>query len=279
MEAPTILRVKDPDEEDKPRKIIHPHLPQIYGFGQGALILMISPVRTGKSTIISNMLLNNNLYGEDAFDSVKIISNTIDNCITSRFLKEAFDVSSYYDDSLIEGIIKSQKSFEKSEQPEIAIIIDDCLGSLKRESAINHLSSRYRHFNIKMLLFSSQKFTGSVSPVIRANCTNLIIGSPFSNQKELGKIFEEYGDSFGGVDNLAKIYKLATPNRFDFLHISLQDNPPKCYRNFETLLSIGPDIIGQAKFKKEDDEEDKETKEVNKNFIYNDETEEPPKKK
>jgi hypothetical protein len=48
---------------------------------------------------------------------------------------------------------------------------------------INHLASRYRHFNIKLLIISSQKFTGSVSPIIRANATDVIIGSSFSQSK------------------------------------------------------------------------------------------------
>jgi hypothetical protein len=247
METPKILTVKDPEFDYKPRKEIHPHLPQIYGFGQGALVLMISPVKTGKSTIINNLLLNGKFYGQDAFDSVKIISNTIANDLTSRYLKEAFDVSDYYSDSLIDGIIKSQKQFDKSDQPEIALILDDCLGSIKREAKVNHLASRYRHYNIKLLLMSSQKFTGSVSPVIRANATNLIIGSPFPNTKELERIFEEYGDVVGGSENMKKIYKLATPNRFDFLHLSLQDNPPKCYRNFEELIAEGDRIISNKK--------------------------------
>jgi hypothetical protein len=48
---PKILKVKDPPNE--PQKPLHPHLPQ-----PPALLLMISPIRTGKSTIISNLLLN-----------------------------------------------------------------------------------------------------------------------------------------------------------------------------------------------------------------------------
>jgi hypothetical protein len=258
MEVPKVLTVKDPEFNEKPRKQIHPNLPQIYGYGQGALVLMISPVRTGKSTIINNLLLNSKFYGQDAFDSVKIISNTIANDLTSRYLKEAFDVSDYYADSLIDGIVESQKSYEKEDQPEIALIIDDCLGSIKREAKLNHLASRYRHYNIKLLLMSSQKFTGSVSPVIRANVTNLIVGSPFPNKKELDRIFEEYGDVVGGYDNMKKIYKLATPTRFDFLHLSLQDNPPKCYRNFEELIAIGGNILSERTVIDSEEEEDKE---------------------
>ena len=47
---------------------------------------MVSPVKTGKSTIISNLLLNEGFYGHEYFDDVFIISNTINNDQTSRFV-------------------------------------------------------------------------------------------------------------------------------------------------------------------------------------------------
>ena len=57
---PEILPVKSlPDTDDRP---LHPNLPK-----PPALLLMISPIRTGKSTIISNLLLNSNFFGQDYF--------------------------------------------------------------------------------------------------------------------------------------------------------------------------------------------------------------------
>ena len=242
MEAPKIIPVKDPDQI--PNKVglppIHPHLPQIEGHGGGACLLMISPVKTGKSTIISNLLLNTDFYdGQERFDQVNIISNTIANDVTSRFLSKCFDVYDQYDDSIIEGIVNRQKSFtDKEEQPEIAVVLDDCLGSIRREAKVNHLASRYRHFNIKLLIISSQNFR-AVSPIIRQNATNVIIGSPFPNRKELFKVAEEYGDLFGGPNQWINLYKAATPERYDFVHLDLQSNPPKMYRNFDTLIAEG----------------------------------------
>ena len=74
----------------------------------------------------------------------------------------------------------------------------------------------------------------------------MIVGSPFPNSKELGKISEEYGDMFGGADNLLKIYKIATPKRYDFLHLDLQENPPVAYHNFEKVIAIGSNIMGDS---------------------------------
>jgi hypothetical protein len=239
MNVPKVLPVKEP--ENVRAKPHHPHLPQVgVGVpGGGSLLLLISPVKTGKSTLISNLLLNDNFYGQEFFDDAVIISNTIANDVTSRFLRDAYDVEDHYDDSIIDGIVEHQKSFDKEDQPQMALVLDDCLGSIKRESRINHLASRFRHYNIKLLLMSSQKFRGSVSPIVRANATDVIIGSPFPNQRELLAVADEYGDLFSGPDNWMKLYKRCTPNKYDFCYMDLQSNPPKMYRNFETLVATG----------------------------------------
>ena len=255
---PKIVPVKDPEKQPSRHAPIHPNLPQIDGFGGGALLLMVSPVRTGKSTIINSLMLGSKEMGfydgQERFDNVSIISNSIANCITSRYMRKAFYTYDSYDDSIIDGIVQRQKSFEKEEQPEIALILDDCLGSIRREAKINHLCSRYRHFNIRLLIISSQNFR-MCSPIIRQNATNVIVGSPFPNQKELGKMGEEYGDCFGGAENWLKIYKLATPNRYDFLHMDFQSNPPRAIKNFETLIAVGNKIIGSKDNFKSDEEE------------------------
>ena len=237
--APKVLPVLQPDTIPDGNAPVHPNLPQISGHGGGACLLMVSPVKTGKSTIISNLLLNSDFYdAQERFDSVDIISNTIANDVTSRFLKEAFNTHDHYNDNIIDGIVERQKSFEKEDQPEIAVVVDDCLGSIRREGRINHLASRFRHYNIKLLIISSQNFR-AVSPIIRQNATNIIIGSPFPNRKELLKVADEYGDLFGGADMFISAYKYATPDRYNFIHLDLQENPPVMYKNFDFPVMIG----------------------------------------
>ena len=68
VKLPVVRKVKDPPViKVKP---LHPHLPQTGGPGGGALVLLCSPVKTGKSTLISNMMLNPDFYGPDYFDYV-----------------------------------------------------------------------------------------------------------------------------------------------------------------------------------------------------------------
>jgi hypothetical protein len=229
---PKILKVIDPPKEKI--KPLHPHLPQ-----PPALLLMISPIRTGKSTIINNLLLNSQFFGQDFFDEVMCISPTIYNDKTSRFLKKAFDCYDEYDDAIIDGLIEKQEGYEDpADRPDVAVILDDIIGVIRREAKVNHLASRFRHYNIKLLLMSSQNYR-KVSPIIRSNATNMIIGSPFPNMKELGKIAEEIGDQFSGADNFLKIYYQATPNKYDFLYLDLQSNPPLAYRNFDEVIAVG----------------------------------------
>jgi hypothetical protein len=52
----------------------------------------------------------------------------------------------------------------------------------------------------------------------------------------------------GGQENWLRIYRAATPERYDFLHMDLQSNPVKCYRCFHTQVSEGEKLleVGQA---------------------------------
>ena len=47
-------------------------------------------------------------------------------------------------------------------------------------------------------------------------------------------------------ENWLRIYHTACQERYDFLHMDLQSNPVKCYRNFTTLISEGEHLVGGA---------------------------------
>ena len=174
------------------------------------------------------------------FDIVYVISNTIHNDTTSRFLKEKFPdtVFDQYSDETVKNIINYQKSFPKKDQPFVAIILDDFLG-IKSNSMIYHLATRFRHYNIGLLLMASQLFRG-LPPVLRQNATFAIIGSPNPSEFELSKMAEEWGSVFGGEQNFLALYKEATPERYDFLYLDLASNPPLAYKNFTQQIYPPP---------------------------------------
>lgn len=236
MDFPEIIPIKQ--ENEGVAKSHHPNLPEVgVGVkGAGKMLLLLSPRQTGKSTIISNLFLNDNLYGQDFFDDVIVISPTINMDSTSRFMKKRFTCYDTYSPSIIQGITEKQMSYEDEDRPDIAVVLDDCVGLLDKHVA--NLVTRSRHYNIKLLIVSVQKFRGAVDPIIRSNATDVIVGSPFPNQRELAAIAEEYGDLFSGPKNWLSLYNRATPNKYDFAYMKMS-NPPLMYKNFEKVIATG----------------------------------------
>ena len=236
MDYPQVVPIKA--EENGKAKYHHPHLPDVgVGVkGEGECLLMISPRQTGKSTIISNLFLNDNFFGQEFFDDVIVISPTINLDRSSRFMKQRFQTYDQYSPDIIDNLLHKQMSYEEDERPEIALVLDDMVGIM--DKTIANLVTRSRHYNIKLLIISVQKFRGSVDPIIRANATSVIVGSPFPNQRELNAIAEEYGDIFNGPKNWMKLYKKATPKRYDFAFMKMS-NPPVMFKNFEKVIGVG----------------------------------------
>jgi hypothetical protein len=236
MEAkpPQILPIVEPPK-GKPRKVCHPHLPEL-----PTIMTITAPTKSGKSTILSNLMLREDFY-KGAFDNITIMSNTIDQDVTSRFLRKASDCYTGYDDNVLASIIEMQKSFEDEDRPFIAMIFDDILGSVKRNSYLNHLVTRSRHYGVGLLAISVQSFK-AVGPTIRNN-TNSFICCNLQNLSELDKISAEYSGMFGGDEKFRKIYHKATEERYDFLYLDLQSNPARAFRNFEDQLANGDQLL------------------------------------
>jgi len=226
-----IYPIKPDGTENKLKREIHPNLPNV---ANGACVLCVSPVRSGKSTLISNWLLSKSFYA-DIFDYVVIISNTIKNDRTSRFLLEKFPNTCYdrYTDKIITDIIKYQESFKKSEQPLFAIVLDDFIG-IKNSSVIYKFVSRYRHYNCGLLMMATQNFK-SVPPIVRNNNSHVLLGK-ITNMKELEKLSEEYGDSFGGDKNFRRLLANATEGKYNWAYLNFTENPPLMWKNFDEAL-------------------------------------------
>ena len=231
---PTIFPVKDPPKE-KPRKVLHPNLPEL-----PTIMVLVAPTKSGKSTILSILFLRDEFY-KGAFDNVTIMSNTIDQDVTSRFLRKACDCYTGYDDNVLAGLIENQKQFDDDSRPFIGMIFDDILGSVKRNSYLTHLVTRSRHYGVGLLAVSVQSFK-AVGPTIRNN-TNAFICGNLQNMSELDKISSEFSGMFGGDEKFRKIYKKATEQRYDFLYLDLQSNPARAFRNFEEQLAEGDRLL------------------------------------
>ena len=239
--APMIRKVRSPPRE-KPRKELHSNLPEL-----PCIMCIVAPTKSGKTNLLTNLLLRDDFY-KDVHDNVTIMSNTIDQDVTGRWLKKSCDCYAGYSDEILGGIIQQQKSFDDDDRPFIGMVFDDILGSLKRSSYLNSLVTRSRHFGVGLLAISVQSFK-AVGPVIRNN-TNAFICLNLQNMSELDKISQEYNGMFGGDEKFRKIYHKATEQRYDFLYLDLQSNPARAFKCFHEQLAEGDKLLFEGEVKK-----------------------------
>ncbi len=227
---PKVYKVRDP-EPDGRYSDLHPHLPQ-----PPALLLIIGSVKQGKSNLVVNLLCNPDMY-RDKFDSVKIISNTLNADPKGKLLNKFFDCADHYSDQMITDIVEGQKAYEDEDRPTMAVVLDDILTKdFKKTNQVSFLATKFRHYGIDLLAFTTQSFR-AVSGLIRNNSTDVIIMKQ-QNQKELEKISEEFGDMFPGI--FMELYKKAIEDApYSFLYLDLQENPARAYIRFETLIAEG----------------------------------------
>ena len=252
------LPIKEQDE-------YHPHLPSIRR-NSGSLILLVGTTNSGKTTLINNLLLNSAFWGrkpkrtKGAFEEVFIFSPSLyldDSC---RFLTEHFECHTDFDeiDTCIEGIKRNQLDLPKDKRNKMMMILDDSVGLIERNSNVNFLATRYRHYNMNMIM-SVQSFKGC-SPIMRVNANYLILMNGIMNTAELEKIADEYNDIFRGT--LLYCYKKYAPKKYDFIACKLRENPAVMYQGFHTEINWKKHIKQAKNFKIDDemsgDEEDEE---------------------
>jgi len=233
----SILPILPEENERKPKVPIHPNLPDIY---KGQLIAVVGGVRMGKGTLWNGFLHNPNFYA-DLWSSVTVISPTVWNDSTSRFTAKKYKETCYdiYDDSIIEGLIKKQIDKKKIADIDTSycLVVDDCYGEFNRKGtkggAVLRLASRFRHYVNKgdacMYLYSTQKYNDLV-PLIRCNCTGLIVSGMIKNKKELETLRYDLDDTYGG--RFDELMEKARTKPYDWVYFRLDSTPPTAFLNF-----------------------------------------------
>lgn len=238
-----ILKVKDIKKKPHPLdNTLHPHLPR-----HSFLMLMIAPPRSGKSALIANLLANPNFYNAlEYFDFVYYVGPTQKfDRTTMHYLPRLDNVIQIDDhetlsnlDVLLKEMMDSQmkrlkeddpKTGKKLEMERILLVLDDMLGYLTQNEALSNLCTRYRHYNISIII-TSQSFRKI--PLVIRNCAGHIIFFKLNNEKELEKISDEYGDSYHV--NFMNIAKQITSKKYDFVY--LDNENLKLYKNFTDLV-------------------------------------------
>jgi GTPase SAR1 family protein len=231
----------------------NPVLPSIKR-NSGSLILLVGTTNSGKTTLINNLLLNKNMWGrrpnqpQGAFENVSIFSPSLyldDSC---RFLVENFDCYSSFQDEIIEQMKARQLALPKDKRPKQMIVIDDSVGLIERNSSVNYLGTRYRHFNCNMIM-SVQSFR-ACSPIMRVNANCVILMSGIMNSRELEKIDEEYGDIYKRT--LLYCYAKFASKKYEFIYLKCRENPPEMYKNFTEQIDYNKYKKIGKKFKIDD---------------------------
>jgi hypothetical protein len=190
-------------------------------------------VRTGKSTILMNLIYNANFY-KGLFDKIIFISPTVNNDLTLTHLHDDDDILKINDkledlDSILKAVIQAKEDDDDEKDKFYLIILDDCLGYIKPRSYATYLCSRYRHYKISMI-FTSQSFR-SIPNIIRTNATFYLLFNT-TNKKEYNKYIEEFSGLF---KNFGDMYSEATFKPYNFLFLDLRNI--KAYHNFDKLIS------------------------------------------
>tara|TARA_R110001599_G_scaffold151774_1_gene336698 strand:+ start:3772 stop:4572 length:801 start_codon:yes stop_codon:yes gene_type:complete len=217
----------------KENKKYHPHLPSINRNG-GSITLLIGATSAGKTTTLVNMLMGKNFWGgkENAFEKIYLFSPSVLVDDSIRHLKEIAEWKTDFKDEYLQEILSRQLSFAKKDMPKIMIIVDDAVGLIHRNSALNKFLSRYRHYNANVIM-SVQHFR-SISPIGRANATNVLLFNGIVNAKEMEKIQEEWGGIY--KDTLERMYYKFANKKYQFLHLMLRKNPAEMFLNFQKKL-------------------------------------------
>ena len=241
-----IIPIQEEDQKLDIERPLHPNLPNIY---RGQLVCIVAPIRSGKSTIWNNMLLNDNFYN-DLFpqDAVTIISNTIRSDSSARFAYQKYKTNCHdiYSDKIIKDLIKRQKAKleNKEKKTGFCLILDDLLGNFPKQGRRGmeaiHFATRFRHFCKRgspcMVIYSSQNFT-DINPIIRNNATAFLISGNIRNAREIETITHTFCDSFGGSENFNKMLtEVRSKGPYHWLHLRLDSCPPQAYIDYQTQL-------------------------------------------
>jgi hypothetical protein len=237
-----IRPIVPPPDGKPPTKQLHSNIPDIF---KGQLILIVAPIRNGKSVLWNNMILSPEWYDGCFEDSqVTIISNTIANDKSSRFSYKRFGGHELYDDSIIENFVKKQKERIKNKmETGFALLLDDLQGDLnphgRKGGAALRLATRFRHYvnagEPALFLISNQKWNG-LATVLRANATGVMLSGGIKSKKELETIREDLADSIGGGAKFDEMFARAQEKPYSWLYIRLDSTPPEVYLNFNERL-------------------------------------------
>lgn len=214
-------------------------------------LYILGLVKSGKTTLLNALL---DVY-KDVFDSIVIISPTIDLDPEMKLIIEKYDIKHTYNSlRIVEKIMKEAKETNKNKRPKdkikTLIVMDDVINEMikfckKEDNFLNKLATNRRHYGISFILLS--QYYKRCPPILRTNFSGFCIFR-IENQAERKKVVEELS-GFLGKKLFEEVFDRATNEPFSFLSINF-DAPTKDLiytKNFnEIILKKSEITIGFA---------------------------------
>ena len=186
----------------------------------GSVVGIFAPPGSGKSNLISNLILRDE-YFKDLFpNGVYIVSPTILQDLTSAHLRQYADfVETEYSEQLIkeimENIMSGSDPLDQDEERGMScVILDDILGLIKQVNSVcNRLASTCRH--LRSVVFFSLQAVKGLPATIRSNLSmTLVFHQP--SKKQFNDIVELHS-LLGGEENFIRCYNEATSVKYGYL--------------------------------------------------------------
>lgn len=194
-------------------------------------LLICAKPKQGKSNLIVNLLYNPAFNYKKRFDNIIYISPSVigDKTLENNIVIDE-DIIKMYDKleplaPIIDTITQEQ---HENKEESLLLILDDLVGNL-RCGTIGKISAKYRHYNMSLIVVSQNYKSFSV---LTRNSASQFILFKTHNQKEIDKINEEIGASFGA--DFENIYDYATKEKHDFLCVDVERQ--QLTKNFNELL-------------------------------------------
>jgi hypothetical protein len=234
---PVVYPIKEDEEEPFKEKPTDKQAEFLKIFPPPSLITIYASFRSGKSVLCNNMVLNDTML-RGLLDKWVIFSPTAlqDNACKYLLEDDGVDVIDEYSDDYLRALLDYQMETPKSERDTLGVIFDDSIQYLNKRSSVgNFLATRFRHYNIKYLIYVSQSFR-ALDTKVRSNSKQVII-MKISNEKELSKLTDELSGYCGGAKNFLKLYNYCLDDQpFSFMTINIDHNPPLVYLRLERQI-------------------------------------------
>jgi Poxvirus A32 protein len=205
------------------------------------LLLMAAPRYSGKTNLLINMLINEEMYCHK-FDEIFIWSKSFHN--DPKWEKIQFPeeykkthVFHSYNEAQAQKLFENIQKRSEKEFVQTLFVFDDMMGDdiLKagKIQMLDRIAATGRHFDLSAIIIF-QKFK-KFSPTVRENATNVVVFEQ-KNSTAIEQLAEEYKGDMSRADFL-RIYQIATEEPFSFLHINLQvDQNQRFRKNWTTII-------------------------------------------